>query len=306
MKGLELARAYWEDCGRPRLSRFCPELLERAAVGLVGEGSECFGFDDALSRDHDWGAGFCLWLTADDYARLGETAELLYASLPEKFCGYPKRHNSDESGKRIGVQEIGSFYARFLGIDRPPTALKDWYGLPESGLAAAANGEIFSDPEGCFTAFREALLRYYPEDLRKKKLAAACAVAAQAGQYNYTRCLRRGETVAAFQALGQFIERSQQIVFLLNRVYRPYYKWTQRRLRSLPLLGSESAQLLDALVMDPLNGEETIEQLAAVLIRALREQGLSDRAADYLLPHAAAIQESIADPQLRAAHLMAE
>lgn len=306
MTGLELARAYWEDCGQPRLARFCPALLERAAVGLVGEGSECFGFDDALSRDHDWGAGFCLWLTPEDYAHLGETAELLYASLPEEHCGYPKRHNSAESGPRIGVQEIGAFYARFLGLDRPPAALEDWYGLPESGLAAATNGTVFADPQGSFTAFREALLAYYPEDLRKKKLAAACAVAAQAGQYNYTRCLRRGETVAAFQALGQFIERTQQIVFLLNRVYRPYYKWTQRRLRTLPLLGSESAQLLDTLVQDPLNGEERIEQLAALLIGALREQGLSDRTEEFLLPHAAAIQESIAEPRLRAAHLMAE
>lgn len=306
MMGLDLARAYWEDCGRPRLACFCPELLERAAVGLVGEGSECFGFDDALSRDHDWGAGFCLWLAAEDQARLGETAELLYASLPEEYRGYPKRRNSSESGPRIGVQEIGSFYAHFLGLARPPAALEDWIGLPESGLAAATNGEIFADPEGRFTAFREALLAYYPEDLRKKKLAAACAVAAQAGQYNYTRCLRRGETVAAFQALGQFTERAQQIVFLLNRIYRPYYKWTQRRLRSLPLLGAESAELLDTLVREPLNGEERIEELAALLIGALREQGLSDRTEDFLLLHAAAIQESIADPRLRAAHLMAE
>lgn len=35
------------------------------------------------------------------------------------------------------------------------------------------------------------------EDLRLKKLAARAAVMAQAGQYNYPRCVRRGETVAA-------------------------------------------------------------------------------------------------------------
>ena len=42
MKGLELSRAYWEKCALPLFRRELPAFLERAAVGLVGEGSECF------------------------------------------------------------------------------------------------------------------------------------------------------------------------------------------------------------------------------------------------------------------------
>ena len=53
MNGLVLARAYWERTGLPAFEAQLPEALKRAAVGLAGEGSECFGFDDAFSRDHD-------------------------------------------------------------------------------------------------------------------------------------------------------------------------------------------------------------------------------------------------------------
>ena len=46
MKGLELSRKYVEEIYLPFLKEEFPELLERMAIGLAGEGSECFGFDD--------------------------------------------------------------------------------------------------------------------------------------------------------------------------------------------------------------------------------------------------------------------
>ena len=57
MNGLELAAAYFEEYGRPMLESEFPQLLPYLAVGLVGSGSECFGFDDDISRDHDMEPG---------------------------------------------------------------------------------------------------------------------------------------------------------------------------------------------------------------------------------------------------------
>ena len=57
-KGLELARAYYEQYGRPMLEKEFPDVLDRIAAGLCGHGSECFGYDDAVSRDHDFEPGF--------------------------------------------------------------------------------------------------------------------------------------------------------------------------------------------------------------------------------------------------------
>ena len=66
MKGIELSRAYYEACGRPMLERDFADVRARIAAGLCGHGSECFGFDGEISRDHDYEPGFCLWITEED------------------------------------------------------------------------------------------------------------------------------------------------------------------------------------------------------------------------------------------------
>ena len=306
MKGMELSRRFWENVGRPAYERLLPELLSRAAVGLAGEGSECFGYDDEISRDHDWGPGFCLWLTAADMEDLGSRAEKVWGLLPRTYMGFSRERESDLSAGRIGVMEIGTFYYRLLGIDHLPESIREWHRLPETGLAAATNGEIIADPVGEFTRFREGLLAYYPEDVWKKRLAARCALAAQAGQYNYGRCMARGERTAAFSALAQFVDHAEAIVYLLNRRYRPYYKWARRGMERCPVLGPEIGALLDRLTDDAASRTERIETISRLIIRELRRQGLSDGESGFLLPHAREIQASIRDPLLARLHLMTE
>ena len=61
MKGLDISRKYFEEYGLPMLREQFPAWADRVAAGLIGSGSECFGFDDEVSRDHDFEAGFCLF-----------------------------------------------------------------------------------------------------------------------------------------------------------------------------------------------------------------------------------------------------
>lgn len=62
MQGLELTREYATKVALPELRRgLGDEAFSRIAVGSVGDGSDRFGFDDDVSRDHDWGVSLCVW-----------------------------------------------------------------------------------------------------------------------------------------------------------------------------------------------------------------------------------------------------
>lgn len=311
MNGLQLAeRFYTEQCA-PMLHKDFPSLLPRIAAGLVGEGSECMGFDDAISRDHDWGAGLCLWLQDEDYAQEGERLAKALASLPGTFQGYPVRASHTNGAQRTGVWRINDFYFRYLGSRTLPQSLRAWLTIPEDHLATATNGKVFTDPAGEFTRMREALLAYYPEDVRRKKLAARCAIMGQAGQYNLPRCLARKEFVAASVAEAAFIEATCSALFLLHKRYKPFYKWAHHALALLPAPAGEVATALTSLVQA--KGETTqggelkvalIERICALVTAELHRQHLSSATDSFMLPQAESVQAGIMDPTLRALHLM--
>lgn len=97
LKGLDLCRAYYEECGKPLIEEKYPLYKDRIAAGLIGEGSECFGFDDRYSTDHDFGPAFCLWLTDEDYREIGAALAEDYTNLPKTFRGFPARNSKMET-----------------------------------------------------------------------------------------------------------------------------------------------------------------------------------------------------------------
>ena len=328
MKGLELSRQYYETLGKPLLEERFGAAAARFAVGLVGEGSECFGYDDAISADHDYGAGFCIWLTREDYEAIGEQVQQAYDTLPGTFLGVPARKETAMAGKRVGVLEIQSFYARFVGRYQPPQTMLEWLYLREDKLASAVNGAVFADPLGEFSRIRSQLARYYPEDVRIKKIAARCAVMAQAGQYNYARCMRRGDVVAAELALHEFLRAALSLVYLLNRTYCPYYKWQFYGLKrmmeentgSFVLSGAvhqleqlvETGQQRDAWGQPGENPYVNlrdkkvaiVERVCAMAAAELRNQGLTGRDDPFLQAHLGDIMGCIRDPELRRCHVL--
>lgn len=245
--GMELARRLWEQAGKPMLQSRYPDYAERIAVGLVGYGSECFGFDDALSRDHDFAPRFCLWLTDEDYAAIGTALQEDYeriahawrsehssADLPDS----PTTPRAQGTMHRDGVFRIGDFFETLTGYrEAPPQdAPHEWLALDESTLATATNGRIFADALGIFSKTRQGFT-FMPEDVRLSLISRRLGMLSQAGQYNLPRMLQRGDGAAAMTSIHEFTQAAISLVFLVNNPvsvgYAPYYKWRFAALRRL-------------------------------------------------------------------------
>ncbi len=310
MKGLDLARAYYQEYGAPMLEDAFSDQKDRIAVGLVGEGSECLGYDDGISRDHDYSVGFALYITREDEREYGFRLERAYAKLPKEYQGINRAVLSPVGGNRTGVVVIEDFYAKHLGVERiDPSDLKWWLYTPSTALLTASNGEVFRDELGVFSYNRNILLEGYPEDVRLKKLSAHTIFMAQAGQYNYARLVERGETGAAQLAVFEYVRHAISTIYLLNNRYEPFYKWAYRGMRDLPILGNLELSLVGLTELDNAPSYastklEIIEDVAKLIIAEYHNQGITEATCLNLEQHAYSIQDHIKNNTLRNLHIM--
>ncbi len=308
--GLEIARAYYEEYGLPMLRDKFPSALGLIAVGLCGAGSERFGYDDAISRDHDFEPGFCIFIPGEETLdrQTAFQLEREYSRLPKEFAGLKRTPLKPVGGARNGVVRTSDFYASRVGRPDGELSPAEWLSVPEYALAEATNGEVFFDGLGEFTAIREKLSRY-PGDVRRKKLAGRLLLCAQSGQYNYSRCLAHGETAAAQTALFEFADSAQAAVFLLNGVYRPFYKWSWRAMRELPRLAALAETLEFLITQDnsPDSAEiksTAVEDVCRMIAAEVERQGIAPADAE-LERLAYAVNDAVADRDLRGMHVLA-
>lgn len=300
IKALDLSEKYFNETAYPELKKRFPDLVTRFAAGLVGNGSECFGYDDEISTDHDWGVDFFIWLSEQDRCMISEVREFKETLLVEFPHEY--RRNRSVYGAVVDVMTCSDFYRQLIGFQEGPCNIKEWRIIPEENLAMAVNGRVFYDKPGTFSEIREKLLGYYPEDLRRKKMAARCMAIAQTGQYNYLRMAKREDWVTVQAVLARFYSNAISLVFLLNKVFCPFYKWAYRRMKELPLLGNMVGELIYkmALVTDfsheaIMKRYDIITDICKLIADELREQRLTSSDDWFFVSHGEELQRSIED-----------
>lgn len=292
ISGIELARAFYKEYGAPMIHERFPDYEDRIAVGFVGEGSERFGFDDVLSRDHDFGPGFCMWVTKDVYEEIGEELQAAYDALPITYKGITRIPTKMAQG-RVGVSMIGDFYEKYTGYRQSPDTIGKWIDIEDYKLATVTNGEVFRDDEGIFTDIREQFANQ-PEASRLVKLARVISAMAQTGQSNYGRSMARKDYVTAQICISEFMQNTMRCVYILNRAYAPYYKWMLKGIKELKILPEMEAVMRaladmqdqrkawDSYTYDNMdvNGEDqkalTVEIVAKLVINELKNQGIVD------------------------------
>ena len=310
MTGIELAREYWEAYGAPMIREQFPEYEEIIAAALTGSGSECYGFDDEVSRDHDFEPGFCLFIPVEGIVdrRTAFQLERAYAKLPAEFKGFRRQKMNPVGGQRHGVFRIDEYFTEKIGCPAEELTAERWLRIPDYALAEAVNGKVFRDDAGLLTDCRR-ILKEMPEDVRRKRLAGHLLLMAQSGQYNYRRCLNHGETAAAQLAAGEFVRNTLSAVFLLNRTYMPYYQWSFRALKALPGgedLGRSLEWLLTTGNIGALAEDKyfCMEGIASEVIGQLQEQELSDAACGDIEKHAYSVNDGIKDSNIRNLHIL--
>ncbi|MBR0373675.1 MAG: DUF4037 domain-containing protein [Mogibacterium sp.] len=307
---LDRSRLFYEQEVAPMIEALFPEYANKIAVGVAGEGSDCFGYDDLISRDHDFGTGVCLWVNDATYARIGAALSIAYNELVDRHPGSAAL--SARQRERRGVMTIRAFYSNVLGIDCDPDARalteEQWFALDHTCLATATNGAVFRDDLGQFTRFRNLLLAYYPDRIWKVRMINELHLYASAVQVNYARCITRGDIVAAEVCRLRGLTAAMELAFLLARRYAPYYKWTYRALTELPGMEALAAHMKDLATAVPdgslwagraydgdvLNTADPVitaaEAVAADIVQKLKEAGLTTETDPYLEVQCNALQ----------------
>lgn len=162
VSGAALSRLYYDVVVLPAVAARWPGLPH--AAGRLGSGSDVLGFDDFVSRDHDWGLRLNLLLPPDVVKQVNAHLD---AALPDTFDGYPIRFATTwdpQVRHRVQVEDVSTFVASRTGITASDSlSVAEWLSLTGQAALEVTAGPIFVDTAGELATVRERLA-WYPDD----------------------------------------------------------------------------------------------------------------------------------------------
>ena len=180
-------------------------------------------------------------------------------------------------GAGIAPDSLKAFLLRTIGIDHPPETNQEWLNLPEEDIIHLTNGEVWHDPTGDFSAIRNKLLEYYPDEVWYRRMAHWCRYFSGMGTYAHKRALLRDNEVFAAIAFGKTIRWGIQLAFMLDRTYYPYDKWLPTFFKRLPRMYDRMGGLVEEAVKLSTPRErkqELLDNISDVIDQTMVEDGI--------------------------------
>jgi len=216
-------------------------------------------------------------VTEDTYQEIGVALQQEYEKLPVEWKGLQRTGSLQGAGRR-GVMTISAFYEKLLGAANYEEI--DWRQVSDGALAAAVNGEVFQDPEGVFSAYREQLLQGYPKGIQYLKLAESAAKFSQCGQYNYNRMLQRDDEITAEMMWYDALREAMKLQHYLENRFPPHDKWLYRSLQE-----STQGAKLGKLLAESKQDASCMEEIGAFLAAELYQEHVISDVESYLDAH---------------------
>jgi hypothetical protein len=268
MKGLDVAEDFFLHWGIPALEEEFPDLLRRISAGRFS-GSDVLRADDDISKDHNWGPQFTLFLSQDDFEKFAtHLSQTMNEKAPPNWNGYRVDGAGD---KNVLVENVPEWVEKHIGFAAFPQSDSDWnivvrhrrlggtVEARESALYYLRYGALWLDNNEEFGRWRK-VLEKYPDTVWYARLAEECFRMWQYGQYNFIqRISKRDDPLAVSLCLGEFVEGVMRMLLLLYRHYTPYWKWLAHEFRRVDR-ASHYAPLLETLV----NSDDRVQQVNLV------------------------------------------
>jgi hypothetical protein len=234
--GLHLSELFYKESVEPILHAKFPGL-EYAAARL-GYGSEVLGFDDEMSRDHDWGPRLTLFLSDDILETIKpKIDDALRNHLPHLFHGYPTNWSLPHEDQtwalmetvagpvnhRVEITTARKFVLEYLGFDIVGELTPaDWLTFPQQKLLGITGGKVFHDDVE-LKAVRE-YFSWYPDDVWLYLLASGWQRIGQE-EHLMGRAGEAGSETGSILIASRLVRDIMRLCFLMEKRYAPYPKW---------------------------------------------------------------------------------
>lgn len=237
--GVRLSELFHRDVVAPLLRRRFPRL--RYSAGILGGGSEIFGFDDHESTDHHWGLRLIVFLGPRDYdRRRREISRALSVELPVRYRGHSSNFtppDPEDNGTRlphfiergpvnhmIEIETPQRYFHQKLGIDpHARVTAANWLAFSQQSLLEVTAGKIFHDGLGELHRLRRKF-SYYPRAVWLELMARQWHEVGEEEPF-VGRTGWRGDEIGSRLIAARIVQRLMEVCFLIERRYAPYSKW---------------------------------------------------------------------------------